>query len=68
MDEREQTLVGYPYVVVRIGCDFCGRKGGYRLARLAAKFGAEITLGELLKRITADCWANATIGSAELAP
>ena len=40
----------YPFVVVRIGCDLCERAGAYRLARLAEKFGAGISLDELLSR------------------
>ena len=42
-------------VVVRIGCRRCSRKGAYRLARLAAKFGPEITLRDLTKRFSYDC-------------
>jgi hypothetical protein len=48
-------LVSYPYVVVRIGCERCKRSGQYRLARLAAKFGPEIAMQDLLLRLTADC-------------
>ena len=48
-------LVSYPYVVVRLGCELCKRNGRYRLARLAAKFGPEIQLADLLVRLTADC-------------
>ena len=42
-------------VVVRIGCRQCSRKGAYRLARLAAKFGPEITLRDLTNRFSYDC-------------
>jgi hypothetical protein len=52
MDEK---LLRYPYVVVRIGCEACVRQGSYRLARLAAKYGAEVTLPELLMHLTTDC-------------
>jgi hypothetical protein len=45
----------YPYVVVRIGCRRCTRKGSYRLARLAAKYGAEIPMIELLAHLAGDC-------------
>lgn len=48
-------LSSYPFVVVRIGCDLCHRRGRYRLARLAAKFGPEIPLDELLWRLAFDC-------------
>jgi hypothetical protein len=48
-------LSSYPYVVVRIGCRRCTRKGAYRLARLAAKYGAEIPMLELLAHLAGDC-------------
>lgn len=48
-------LSKYPFVVVRIGCDMCHRKGVYRLARLAARYGAEIDIDALLDDLTADC-------------
>ena len=55
-DPRERdTLAYYPYVTVRIGCAPCRREGVYRLARLAATYGSEIALPELLARLTAQC-------------
>lgn len=48
-------LLDFPYVVVRLGCDLCHRRGQYRLARLAAKFGAEIGIDALLLRLSVDC-------------
>jgi hypothetical protein len=49
-------LVDYPFVVVRIGCELCGRRtANYRLARLAAKFGPETTLGQLVEYLSWDC-------------
>ena len=53
MDDRDR-LAFYPFVVVRIGCRRCSRKGAYRLARLAAKFGPEITLRDLTERFSYD--------------
>jgi hypothetical protein len=44
-------LVSYPYVKVRISCALCQRVGVYRLARLAAHYGAEIELDDLLTRL-----------------
>jgi hypothetical protein len=44
-----------PFVVVRIACRVCSRGGSYRLARLAAKFGPEITLRDLLQKFSYDC-------------
>jgi hypothetical protein len=44
-----------PFVVVRIACRVCSRSGSYRLARLAAKYGPEITLRDLTDRFSYDC-------------
>jgi hypothetical protein len=54
MDNRD-CLAFYPFVVVRIACRVCSRSGSYRLARLAAKFGPEITLRDLMDRFAYDC-------------
>ena len=54
MDDRDRLAL-YPFVVVRIGCRQCSRSGAYRLARLAAKFGPEITLRDLTNRFSYDC-------------
>ena len=54
MDDRDRLAL-YPFAVVRIGCRQCSRKGAYRLARLAAKFGPEITLRDLTNRFSYDC-------------
>jgi len=48
-------LADFPFVLVRLRCDVCRRAGAYRLARLAAKFGSEILLDDLLARLSADC-------------
>ena len=45
------TLALYPFVVVRVACRLCSRSARYRLARLAAKYGPEIRLDELLGRV-----------------
>ncbi|ACL62322.1 hypothetical protein [Methylobacterium nodulans] len=51
-----RSLASYPYVVVRVACTLCPhRQGTYRLARLAAKFGPEMGLDEVLDRIAFDC-------------
>ncbi|MDH7797506.1 MULTISPECIES: hypothetical protein [unclassified Beijerinckia] len=53
-------LSDYPYVIVRLRCDACERKGAYRLGRLAHKWGAEISLDQLLFKLSADCgWRRA---------
>jgi hypothetical protein len=58
MDDRER-LAFYPFVVVRIACRVCSRHGAYRLARLAAKFGPEIGLRDLLDRFSYDAGRDA---------
>ena len=54
MDNLDR-LAHYPFVVVRIACRVCSRRGSYRLARLAAKFGPESSLRDLLDSFTYDC-------------
>jgi hypothetical protein len=51
----EDGLAFYPFVVVRVRCRACSRSGSFRLARLAAKFGPEISLRDLLDRFSYDC-------------
>ena len=48
-------LSSYPYVVVRVACTRCPRRGAYRLARLADRYGAEMTLPHLIELLSADC-------------
>ena len=48
-------LSAFPYVRVRIACRHCPRKGSYRLARLAAKYGPEIALEALIAELAFDC-------------
>ncbi|RYF19651.1 MAG: hypothetical protein EOO77_09665 [Oxalobacteraceae bacterium] len=50
------NLAAYPYVVGRLACTMCShRTGGCRLARLAAHFGLETPLEDVLKLIALDC-------------
>lgn len=48
-------LIEFPWVVVRFDCPVCGRAGRSRLVRLAAKYGADITLEDLLDRVAWTC-------------
>ncbi|MFE1603310.1 hypothetical protein [Methylobacterium sp. ID0610] len=49
-------LAQYPYVIVRVACGMCAsRRGSYRLARLAERFGADTPLERVLEGIAADC-------------
>ena len=41
------VLSSYPYVIVRVACRRCTRKGSYRLVLLAAKYAAETPMTEL---------------------
>ena len=54
MDSADK-LISYPFVIVRIACTRCSRKGSYRLARLAERYGAEIRMPELLALLSGDC-------------
>jgi hypothetical protein len=55
MDDRDRLAL-YPFVVVHIACRVCSRSGSYRLARLAAKYGPEITLRDLTDRFPTIAW------------
>jgi hypothetical protein len=48
-------LVDYPFVVVRVGCNLCHRKGSYRLLRLGIAFGADATLEEVMEGLAKNC-------------
>ena len=43
-----------PLTIIRVDCTMCARKGRYRLARLADKYGANCTLKELLELLAGD--------------
>jgi hypothetical protein len=45
----------YPYVLVRLRCGVCKRSGAHKLARLAARFGSEALLDDVVARLSADC-------------
>ena len=48
-------LSNWPWVVVRVDCVLCSRKGCYRLARLAARYGPEQSTDGLLRDLCQDC-------------
>lgn len=50
-----QTLADYPFVVVRLSCDLCPRRGRYRLARLVARFGADADLDRVRRELAQPC-------------
>jgi hypothetical protein len=47
-------LVGKLHIL-RVECPTCGRRGGYRVARLLEEFGPAYRLTDLLSTFTADC-------------
>lgn len=52
-------LSNWPWVVVRVDCVLCSRRGCYRLARLAARYGPEQDIHDLLRDLAQDCpWYN----------
>jgi hypothetical protein len=55
MSDDRETLLNYPYVVLRLACRYCARVGSYRLVRLAVKFGCEAHLADVVVRLAADC-------------
>ena len=51
-----ERLSDFPWVIVRVDCPLCPRrKGHYRLARLAEKYGADIQLCDLIEKIAFEC-------------
>jgi hypothetical protein len=66
VDDRDR-LAFYPFVVVRIACRVCTRSGSYRLARLTAKHGPEITLRELTDRFPYGClWRGGALDERQV--
>lgn len=50
-----KKLSEWPWVVLRVDCVLCPRRGCYRLARLAARYGPEQSLDGLLAALAHDC-------------
>jgi hypothetical protein len=48
-------LADYPFPIVRVTCEKCGRAGQYRRATLIARFGLNIPLPDLRFEIASDC-------------
>jgi hypothetical protein len=48
-------LSEFPFVVVRLTCGLCPRRGAYRLARLAAKYGPETDMAAVVYDLSRDC-------------
>jgi hypothetical protein len=52
---RPLRLRDHSYAVVRFACHDCPRAGQYRLAVLAERFGAKMTLIDVVKAVSSDC-------------
>lgn len=50
-----QQFLDFPWVWLHVDCDICKRAGRYRLARLAERYGAEITRDDLVWHLSIDC-------------
>lgn len=46
-------LADYPGELVRLACDRCGRTGRYRRTALAARFGPDMALPDMLAALAA---------------
>lgn len=52
---HEPTLSTYPYPVVWVACRYCTRHGRYRRDRLIREHGADMSLGDFVRMVSADC-------------
>ena len=48
-------LSDFPWVIARVSCRLCPRRGQYRIVRLAARYGPDVELERLLEILAADC-------------
>ena len=55
MPNGSLSLAEYPAAMVRLKCWKCDRSGQYRKAALIEKYGANVSLPDLLLRIGATC-------------
>ena len=59
MPHLDTDLMNWPYVVIRIRCDFCARGRDARLAACAAHYGPRCTIQALLDAFRDKCWRHA---------
>ncbi len=55
MPNGSLSLAEYPVAMVRLSCWKCARSGQYRKAALIEKYGANVSLPDLLHKIGARC-------------
>ncbi len=62
-----QTIADFPYIVLELRCSLCPwRRGRYRLARLAERFGADANLDMVRRELAKPCPRLAHRGSGML--
>lgn len=61
-------LRDYPFDLVRLACEKCGRKGSYSKHGLVERYGAGIELPDMLKEIAADCPRNNDLHAVAIDP
>ena len=49
------TILTYPEPAIIVRCEECGREGRYSRAALAARYGWEAALPDVLADLTAEC-------------
>lgn len=57
------TPNSYPTETVTVRCDHCGHEGRYRRSTLAARFGADMPMPDILNAITEACGKNAPLSA-----
>ena len=55
MNPFQTRLIDYPHVVVRVRCTQCRIARAYRLIRLGAVYGVDLTMGEVMDRLMHSC-------------
>lgn len=50
-----KTLADYPFVIVRLDCSLCPRRGRYRLARLVARYGPDADVDLVRRDLAKPC-------------
>ncbi len=59
MRPKPEFIVDWPWIIVRVSCSYCSRRGAFRLARIAEKYGAECGVERMRLLLAGDCpWAG----------
>jgi hypothetical protein len=57
------TLAEWPYLMARLACDLCPRRGQYRKDRLIARFGGDVLMPDV-RHLIAQCPRKDAPGAA----